>query len=186
MSAPFCVAWLAAGLLAGQPARPVVAKTEIAQPEQPVVKRAAMQQVEKTIDARLETASPADPFDLLGDTRGVYVQGFGVVLTSEVDLVRVPGISPFHQTIGAEERVRIHARKLLTLLKLREAMRAALISAASELRAVPLNENIVYGVTLFYYVAEDTGGLPSQIIMQATRQQLVTNPNPDSIKVQEF
>lgn len=172
-------------LLAAQPVRPVAAKAEIPAAGQPVVKRMAMQALEKKIDVQLDGASKADPFDLLGDTRGVYLPGYGVVLTSEVDLVKVPGISPFHPTIGPEERVKLHARKMQTLPKLREAMKAALVAASTELHSVPMNENIVFGVTLFYYVQEDTTDLPSQIIMQATRQELAQG-NPNSIKVQEF
>jgi hypothetical protein len=65
-------------------------------------------------------------------------------------------------------------------------MRAALISAATDLRSVPPNENIVFAVTLFSYFWEDTNGLPTQIVMQATRQQLVTRQAADAIKAQEF
>jgi len=145
-----------------------------------------MQALEKSIDARIESANAADPFDLLGYTRGVYVPGFGVVLSAEVDLIKMPGVSPFHPKITAEERPRFLARKLQTLPKLREIMRASLIAAAAELRSVPMQENIVFGVTLFYYFGEDTSGLPGQIVMQATRQQLATKQNPAAIKIQEI
>jgi hypothetical protein len=179
------LAVLAAGALVAQPARPVAARTQIAQAEPGSVKRMAMQAVEKSIDGRLDSANPADPFDLLGYTRGVYLPGFGVVLSAEVDLIKVPGLSPFHPKITAEEAVKIQARKLQTLPKLREIMKTSLVAAAAELRSVPLNENIVFGVTLFYWHGEATAGLPGQVIMQATRQQLVTQQNPGSIKIQE-
>jgi hypothetical protein len=192
------LAVLAAGAVAAQPAKPVAARTLAAQPAKPVaarteivpaepgsVKRTAMQALEKSIDGRIDSANPADPFDLLGYTRGVYVPGFGVVLSAEVDLIKVPGLSPFHPKITAEEAVKIQARKLQTLPKLREIMRTSLLAAAAELRSVPLNENIVFGVTLFYWYGEATAGLPGQIVMQATRQQLTTPQNPGSIKVLE-
>jgi hypothetical protein len=177
---------LAAALAAGQPPRPVAAKTEVpqAQTQAAGVSRETMKAVEKSIDVRLDSLNPADPSDLMGNTRGIYLPGFGVILTSEVALVKVAGISPFHQTITPEERSRAHARKLQALPKLREAIRAALASAAAELRAVPLNEKIVFGVNLFNWNWEDSSGLPSQIVMQATRQQLVTRL--ESIQVQEF
>ena len=186
MNALVPLALLGTGLWAAQPPRQVAAKTEVTQAEQPAVKRSAMQSVEKSIDKRLELTNPADPFDVLGNTRGIYLRGVGVVLSAEVDLVRVPGLSPFHQAIGPEERVRVRARKLQTLPKLREAMKAALLAAAAELRSLPLNENIVFGVTLFYFNGEDASGLPSQIVMQAVRQQLVSPQGQDLIKVQEF
>jgi len=170
---------------AGQQSRAVAAKAEVAQVE-PGVKRTAMQVVEKGFDARLELTNPPDPFDVLGNARGIYLPGFGVVLTAEVDLIKVPGISPFHQAITAEERPRLRARKLQALPRLKEAMKAVLISTAQDLRSVPLNENIVVGVTLYYFVGEDSTGLPSQVVMQATRQQLLNSQGADSIKVQEF
>jgi len=177
-------ALLAAGH--GQAARTVVAKTDAPQAQvEGAVTRPAMKAVELGIDARLQQMNPADPPDLLGNTRGVYLQGFGVVLTAEVDLIMVPGISPFHQKITAEERPRFRARKLAALPKLKEAMKASLIAAATDLRAVPPNENMVFGMTLFYFVGEDTTGLPSQVVMQATRQQLISG-QAAAIKVQEY
>ncbi len=166
--------------------RTVAAKTDAPQAQvEGAVTRPAMKAVEQVIDARLSQMNRADPPDLLGYTRGVYLQGFGVVLTAEVDLIMVPGISPFHQAITAEERPRLRARKLAALPKLKETMKAALMAAASDLRAVPLNENMVFGMTLFYYVGEDSTGLPAQLVMQATRQQLLTG-QAGAIKVQEY
>jgi hypothetical protein len=180
------LALLAVGAGAAQPAKPVAARTEIVRAAPGSVKRMAMQAVEKSIDARIDSANPTDPFDLLGYTRGVYLPGFGVVLSAEVDLIKVPGLSPFHLKISSEEAAKIQARKLQTLPKLREIMKASLVAAAAELRSVPLNESIVFGVTLFYYYGEDTASLPGQIIMQATRQQLTTQQNPGSIKILEL
>ena len=65
---------------------------------------------------------------------------------------------------------------------------------ASSLDAVPPNEQVVLGVTLFYHTWEDRGGLPSQIVMQAERQKLLdvqlgraSRSSLDSIiKVQEL
>jgi hypothetical protein len=95
---------LGAGLSAAQAPRPVAAKAEQVQAGAVGVTRAVMQGVEKGIDARLDLCNPADPADLLGNTRGVYLPGYGVVLTSEVALVKVAGLSPFHQTATPEER----------------------------------------------------------------------------------
>jgi hypothetical protein len=180
------VAALGAFTLAAQPARPVAARVAQAPPQTTTVKRSVMQTVEKAMDKRLELTFSEDPLVLLGDTRGVYLAGYGVVLTAEVNLVNSPGISPFHQVITPEEKVRLHARKLQRLAKLKESVRTILTAAAAELRSVPLGENIVIGVSLFYYFWEDTSGLPGQIVMQAPRQELVTQQSADSIKVLEF
>ena len=171
---------------AGQQARTVAAGTDVVQQQADAgVKRASMVVVEKAFDQRLEVTNPADPFDLLGNARGIYLPGFGFVLTAEVDLIKVPGLSPFHQSITAEERPRLHARKLQAVPRLKEVMKSMLFAAAVELRSVPANENIVIGVNLFYFVGEDASGLPSQVVMRATRQQLMAK-QADSIKLQEF
>ena len=173
---------------AGQQSRTVAAKTEIVEQQGApgAVKRAAIQPVEKGFDARLEMTNPPDPFDVLGNSRAVYLPGFGLVLTAEVDLIKVPGLSPFHQKITDEERPRLHARKLAALPRLKEAMKAELLAAAAELRTVPLNEKIVIGVNLFYFVGEDASNLPAQVVAQATRAQLLTKAGADLIQFQEF
>jgi hypothetical protein len=174
---------LTAALAAGQPTRPVAARAEVSQSpteQQGTVNRTVMHGVEQKIDTRLA----ADAADLMGNTRGIYLPGFGVILTAEVALAKLPGPSPFHQVFTAEERAKAKQRKLDALPKMRETIKAALITAAAALRGVPLNEKLVFGLNLFYWNWEDTTGLPSQIVMQATRQQLVTRL--ENIQVQEF
>ena len=173
---------------AAQPPPPAAAKAIVGTPAAPriVVSRASMKAVETAIDQRLERANPDDPFVLLGNARGVYLEGYGAVLTAEVNLVNSPGVSPFHQKYTPDEIARTHSRKVERLVKLRELMKSILLAAAAELRDVPLNEQIVVGVSLFHFHWENTAGLPSQIMMQATRQQLVSRTTPDGIRVQEF
>jgi hypothetical protein len=176
--------------LPAQPPKPVVARTEVPiqvqqqTQQQSVVKRVAMQSAERNVDARLAGANSADPVDLTGNSRGIYLPGFGVVMTAEIAIVRLPGPSPFHLTFTAEEKAKARARKAQALPKVREAMKAALINAAGDLQTVPLNEKIILAVNLFYWSWEDSSGLPAQIVMQATRQQLVSKL--EAIQVQEF
>jgi hypothetical protein len=183
---------LAAAQLAAQKPQPVAARTEVTQVQSQAqqqsqvsaVRRASMQQVEKLIDARLLDVNAADPADLMGNTRGIYLPGYGAVMTAEVALVRLPGPSPFHQTFTLDEKTKSHARKVAALPKLREAIKAALNAAAGALPMVPGNEKILIGVNLFYWNWEDASGLPTQIVMQATRQQLISKL--EAIQVQEF
>jgi hypothetical protein len=176
--------------LAAQKPQPVAARTEVSQVQAQqqsqlgAVRRATMQQAEKIIDVRLSDFNSADPSELLGNTRAIYLPGYGVVMSAEVALVRLGGPSPFHQTFTAEEKAKARARKLAALPKLREAMKAALNAAAGALPMVPANEKIVLGVNLFYWSWEDASGQPSQIVMQATRQQLAGRLEP--IQVQDF
>ena len=156
------------------------------------VKRAALAAMEKSFDNRILKISVENPFDLLGTTRGMYLDGYGAVFTTEVNLVVTAPLSPFRQSISKEEVARLRLAKLQRLPLLKLNMRDMLISAAASLDGVPANEQIVVGVSLFHFYWEDMNGLPSQIVMQAERQKLLDfqaarmNGLDTFIRTQEF
>jgi len=139
----------------------------------PRVGYAAIRAMEKSFDKRVMTLSTDTPFDLLGNTRGVYLGGYGAVFTTEVNLLVTNNISPFLQTIPKEYVAKVHTQKLQRVPLLKRSMQDAMVATASSLDNVPAGENIVLGVTLFYYSWENTSGLPAQIVMQAQRQKLL-------------
>jgi len=140
----------------------------------PRVSRAALEAMEISFDKRVRTISADFPFELLGNTRGVYLEGYGAVFTAEVNLSQSTNLSPFQLTIPKEYVAKLHARKLERVPVLKKQMKEAMLAMAASLDGVPANERVVLGVTLFYYTKwEDMSGLPSQIVMQADRQKLV-------------
>ncbi len=139
----------------------------------PPVSRAEVQAVEKAFDQRVERLDATDPMDLLGSTRGVYLEGYGIVFTSEVNLIVVPPIGPFRREVTKGEIEKFHQRKVARLPRLRELMRTTLVEAASSLNGLQGNEKIALGVCLFYFSWEARDGLPGQILMQAPRQTLL-------------
>jgi hypothetical protein len=136
------------------------------------VKRAAVQAMERSFDARMQQVV-TEPFDLLGNTRGVYLEGYGAVFTAEVNLIVSPAISPFRPPFTKEEIEKIHQRKLQKLPVLRENMREMLLASSASLDGVAAGEQIVLGVTLFNYKYEDASRLPNQIVMQAEKGKLL-------------
>ncbi len=138
----------------------------------PRVSRADLRSLEKNFDNRINQAVPEDPLDLLGNTRGIYLEGYGVVLSAEVGLVIAPAPTPFAPTQTREAKERLRQRKLARAPLLRKLMRDMLVTTATNLRGVPMNEQVVVGVTLFYQSWEDTSGLPGQILVQAQRKAL--------------
>lgn len=110
---------------------------------------------------------------VLGAARGVYLEGFGLLVSTEVDLMPGATLTPFRLSFTKEEKARIRARKLERLGKLRELMRTMLVDAAAMVDTVPENEQVAVAVTLFHKSWEDTTGLPGQIVMQAPRKALV-------------
>jgi hypothetical protein len=129
--------------------------------------------VERAIDRRFQGHEPTDPIEVLGSTLGVYVEGTGAVFNSEVILVQGPGLSPFRPELPKEEIAKIHDRKRARLPELRKLMQDSMVTAATMLATVPAQEEIVYGVSMFYQPWEDASGLPRQLVMRAKRQALL-------------
>ena len=160
----------------------------------PQVPRGVMQSLEKRFDERIERWNIDDPLYLLGATRGIYLEDYGAVLTAEVNLLAGPGLTPFRPKLTKEEVARLRAKKLERVPALKQMMRGMMITAATTLQSVPSEQQIVVGVSLFYYSWEDTAGLPGQIVMKAPRKTLLDIEagrlkGPDienAISVQEF
>ena len=146
------------------------------------VTRTTITAVEDSLNRRLKSLVPGEPYLVLGEAHGVYLDSYGAVFTASVNLVEGPNVSPFRQAISAKERADLRQRKLDRLVKLRGVMREALVVSAGMLDTVPISEQIVVSVTLPRYHWEDTVGLPSQVVMQASRLALVNlqvNPPKD-------
>ena len=143
--------------------------------------RAALQTVEKMVDRRIETLFD-DPFALLGMTRGVYVEGVGLVLSTEVGLAVTP-TGPFSPKLSKEDMARLRQKRLERLPVLRAAMQETLQRTAVMMDAMPPQEKVVLGITLFRKSSEDNTGIPGQIVMRATRQDLL---DKKSAQVSEF
>ena len=148
------------------------------------VTRAAL---EKSMDGRFLKAYDNNSFDLLGNTRGVYLDGFGVVFSLELNLIVTPNLSPFHPVMTKQEIAGVHDRKVQRLPLLRQNMRQMLVASAVSLENLPSQEQVVLAVSLFHYSWEDTSGIPGQIVMRAERQKLLSESTRETaITTQEF
>jgi hypothetical protein len=152
---------------------PVLLATVIAMAAVASVNRGALSAMELGFDKRIQTLSVDVPFELLGNTRGLYLEGYGAVFTAEVNLSQSININPFQPTIPKEYVEKLRQRKRERVPVLEKCMQDEMMAMAASLDGVPINEQIVLGVTLFYRKWEDTTGLPSQVIMRAERQKLM-------------
>jgi hypothetical protein len=143
-------------------------------PEKPNSMRQVFTDLEKRMDSKVASADAKDPIDLLGLSRGLYLQGYGVVFTTEVSLIVTPTPNPFRQQITKEEAARVHQRKLDHLPLLKKAMHDMWMDAASSLTSVPDTEQVVLALRLLYQPWEDTKGLPGEIVMKAPRKAALT------------
>lgn len=138
----------------------------------PRVSRAELKALEQNFDRRISQAAADDPLDLLGNTRAVYLEKVGVVFSAEVGLVVSPAPTPFAPVQSPEVRERLRQRKLARLPMLRKMMRDMMVTSATGLKSMPMDEQVIVGVSLFYRPWEDVAGLPGQIVMQASRRTL--------------
>ncbi len=80
---------------------------------------------------------------------------------------------------------RFRKKRLDRLPNVRSSMQDILVRSAEMLPKVGDEEKIVIGVNFFRKSAEDNTGIPSQIIMQAVKRELLEK-NKSAIQVREF
>jgi hypothetical protein len=131
---------------------------------------AAIGELEKTFDGRLMAMADAnEPVEILGDTRGLQLDGYGLVFTTEVSLVQTPSISPFMKEIPKSVQERVHKRRVERLPILKAAMKIMMREMATAAAQLPPTQQMVLAIRLWYGTWEDTTGMPRQVIMHANR-----------------
>ncbi len=142
--------------------------------EKPKVSRGMIKAMENSMDQKLQRLWAEDPMQLIGLTQGLYINGYGVVFMSEVNVAAGTALTPFHPTISPDEIRRIHEKKLARLPKLKEAMQEMLLDSARSMDSVPPDEQITLGISFFYWNDwENKEGLPAQIVMHAPKKLLL-------------
>lgn len=149
----------------------------------PKVNRTMIEAMERSLDQKLAGLWPQDPVEVLGVSQGTYIGGYGAVFLGEVNLAPAAGISPFHPAIKPDEVNRTHEKKMQRMAALRTTMRAMLMDSARSLDAVPSNEQIALGISLFYWTWENRQGLPAQIVMHAPRKALLGAANAEQAQI---
>lgn len=128
----------------------------------------------KEVETATNTKFAGEPWDLLGDARGSYLPGYGAVFTLELSLIRVTPITPFHQTVSADEVRIVHERKLKQLVVLKETVADLIVRSATALTGLPPAEQITFEAYLLGQPFEIRTGLPHRsVMMTANRQKLL-------------
>jgi hypothetical protein len=137
--------------------------------------------IENGFDRKLTGYNINDPIDLLGRTRGLYLDGYGAVFTTELSLIVTPSMSPFHPSLSPAEIAAVHKRKVDRLPALHQILKDMVQTAAKTLVQVPDNQQVVVAYRLLYLPWEDTSGLPGLLIAKADRRSALTG----DIKIEE-
>ena len=130
----------------------------------------ALYPLERASDDKLRTIGEPNTMDVLGATRGVYLDGYGAVFTSEISLATGPALYAFHQTITPQEKAGTHQKMVQRLPVLRTVAKEMVRSLAASLPGIPDNQQIVLAVRLDYTSWEDTSGLPGLLMVKADRK----------------
>lgn len=147
----------------------------------PRVSRALMTSSEKNLDDRIARLWNDNPMALVGTTRGVYLPGFGVVFSAEMN-VATAAVSLMNPTLTEPEKVALHKKKVERIPVLKDAMKKALVDLAASLDPVPATEQVVIALILPRYSWESATGVPLQVTAQSTRQQLLAaRANPATL-----
>jgi hypothetical protein len=59
-----------------------------------------------------------------------------------------------------------------------------LVNAVWAMETLPPDENVVLGISIYYFNWEDSTGLPRQIVMRAQRRAIVTTSRTDTAAIQ--
>lgn len=142
--------------------------------QKPGVSRNELMAMEKSFDDKLKHFNIDSPMEILGLTRGVYLEGYGAVFTAEVNVVQTPGLSPFRPAeFSKEEIARVRQAKMQRMPAVRQMMRDFLVASSQSLDRVPPEEQVGVALFLLSKPWEDRTGMPQQILMQATRKALL-------------
>ena len=163
-------------LLSLTPACCQVAKPALASSNLPAARAAripldTIRNLEREFNNRLSGMAGADqPTELMGDTRGVQLEDYGVVFTTELSLVITPGLMPGRPKISPEMAAHVKEQRVARLPLLKAAMLTMMGSMAAAFTQIPPSQQLVLVVRLYYGAWEDTTGMPAQVIMRASRE----------------
>jgi hypothetical protein len=138
----------------------------------PTVRRSVIRTAELGLKERLLRIFPDNQFSVIGEPRGVYLDGYGAVFTAEMQPVS-DGTSLMHSILRADEKVQVKAKKIASIPVLKKAMKEALVETGASLSAVPLDEQVVLEVVIDRFLWEDGSGYPAELLVQAPRRRLV-------------
>lgn len=161
---PLFVLCLTAGLpvLAAQPAAPAGGPPP-----------AEIEAVQKACDQAIRGYSIDAPLDHLLPTHGVYVDGFGAVFVTDVNLISLPPLWGFGGHIAPGEIKRIHDSKLKRLPAVRQLMTQMLFDASKTLVHLPPDESILLHFNFYSMELEDRTGLPKMMTIQGKKKDLL-------------
>ncbi|MEO8097521.1 MAG: hypothetical protein ABI811_07445 [Acidobacteriota bacterium] len=139
----------------------------------PRVSRAMIAGTEDVLSEKISRLWPDNPLAMVGPARGVYIPNYGAVISAEVNLVTLQGVSLMTPTPSDADKVVAKKKKLERIPILKNVLKEQLPGIAAMLANVPGTEQIAIAVLLPRYSWEDASAQPLTVIVQGTKQQLM-------------
>ena len=130
-----------------------------------------MEAVERAVDRSFRSTASGQPA-AVGAARGIYLPGYGVVFSIEVNLSPTANLSPFRRSYSEDEIRDLNLRKRAGLEPLRQQMRDILVAEGPGLTNLAPGLEVALAVSLFHFPWEDRTQLPKQIVIGAARGTL--------------
>jgi hypothetical protein len=129
--------------------------------------------VEKAFDGSIRGYSIDAPLDHLLPTHGIFVEGYGAVFVTDVNLVSLPPLFGFGGRIAKGELSRIHDSKLKRLPEVRKLMTQMVLAASGTLAHLSPDEHILLQFNFYSLDLEDRTGLPKLMSVQGKKKDLL-------------
>ena len=113
------------------------------------------------------------PWTTCRPTHGIYVEGYGAVFITDVNLVALPPLFGFGGNIAPGVLKRIHDSKLKRLPAVRELLTQMVLGASKTLAHLSPEENILLHVNFYNLDLEDRAGLPKSMSVQGKQKDLL-------------
>ena len=156
-----CLFLVASGLAPAQTAAPAAGPS-----------RAELKAVERLCDKAIETYG-IDSIEQITHARALYIEGYGVVISFEVNLARVSPLVGFAGGLSKPQKDRIRDNKLKRLPEFREFLEGLLLESVKSLDRLSPEENLLLNVGFDYANYEDSDGLPDSISLTARKKDLL-------------
>lgn len=128
--------------------------------------------VEKFCDGAIRGYSLDAPLDHLLPTHGTYIDGYGAVFFTDVNLVTLPPLFGFGTGITKDDISRIHEGKIKRLPAVKELLQHILLGLPNLLPHLQAEESILLHVRFYSAAFEDRSGLPSRISISGKKKDL--------------
>ena len=146
------------------------------------VTRSILYNSERQVQGRIQSLLSDNPDAFVDLPRGYYLDNFGVIFVSTCSLAPGIGITPFRGPINRQE-IRDHKSKVLARVpQLKETMKTSLLETAGALSDLPDEDRVAIAVTVYHFEWEDTADVPSEIVVQGKKKDLLAARTDASLR----